>query len=155
MRYASRFAKMISIMLIAFGASNAQGEKATPAEAIAFAKKAVEYIKTNGAEKAFAEFRNHKGKFIDRDLYVSVYDLKGFCVAHPDPKKNRTDLSNETDPTGKLVIKERLAIANQYGKGWANYKGKSLLTSDIVDKSVYVEKCDDYIVCVAVYGFVQ
>jgi signal transduction histidine kinase len=104
---------------------------------------------------AFAEFRNRKGTFIDRDLYISVYDLKGFCVAHPDPKKNQTDLSNETDPTGKLVLKERLAIANQYGKGWANYKGKSLTGSEIVDKSVYVEKYENYIVCCAVYGFVQ
>jgi cytochrome c len=153
MKNVQRVAVVSLITLIVFGSAMAQGQKGTPADAIAFVKKATEFIKANGTEKAFAEFRNAKGKFIDRDLYISVYDMKGFCVSHPDPKKDRKDLSNETDPTGKLVIKERLAIANTQGKGWCNYKGKALQGTEIVDKTVYVEKYEDYIVCCAVYGF--
>lgn len=154
MKQITRFAVLCGFIAAAFAPAAAQ-EKTTPADAIAYVKKAIAYMKANGAEKAFVEFRNKKGKFIDRDLYISVYDLKGFCVAHPDPKKNKTDLSDEKDPAGKLVIKERLALATQYSKGWATYKGKSLDGTAVVDKSVYLEKEGDYIVCCAVYGLVQ
>ncbi len=154
MKHVSTFAVLCSLIMAVLVPATAQ-EKTTPADAIAFVKKAVAYIKANGAEKAFVEFRNKKGKFIDRDLYISVYDLNGFCVAHPDPKKNKTDLSGEKDSAGKLVLKERLALAAQYGKGWATYKGKSLDGTVVVDKSVYLEKDGNYIVCCAVYGLVQ
>ncbi len=54
----------------------------TPKEAEALVKKAVSEIKSVGKEKAFAEISNPQGKFIDRDLYIFVYDLNGKCVAH-------------------------------------------------------------------------
>ncbi len=141
--------------LIFGGIVSAQVKIGKPADAEAYVKKAIEYIKANGTDKAFAEFSNPKGKFIEGDLYISVYDMKGFCVSHPDPKKNKVDLSEEKDPTGKLVLQERLALAKQNGKGWANYKGKRLGSNELVDKTVYVERYDKYIVCCAVYGFMK
>ena len=57
-------------------------EKGTTAEAESMVKKAVAYYKANGKDKSFAEFSNPKGQFVDRDLYIFVYDLTGKCVAH-------------------------------------------------------------------------
>ena len=54
----------------------------TKDEATAMVKKAVGFIKANGADKAYAEFSNPKGQFVDRDLYIAVYDMTGKCLAH-------------------------------------------------------------------------
>ena len=40
-------------------------------------QKAVAHIKADGAEKAYGDFTNKSPDFIDRDLYVTVYDLDG------------------------------------------------------------------------------
>jgi hypothetical protein len=45
-------------------------------------KKAKAFIKANGQEKAFAEFSNPKGQFVDRDIYIFVFDKKGNTLAH-------------------------------------------------------------------------
>jgi cytochrome c len=46
-------------------------------DAIAMVRKAVAFIKEQGAEKAYPEFTNKDAKFIDRDLCVVVYRLDG------------------------------------------------------------------------------
>jgi cytochrome c len=56
-------------------AALAAAEQGSADEASAMVKKAVAYLKTNGKEKTLAEASNHKGQFIDRDLYLSIYDL--------------------------------------------------------------------------------
>ena len=35
-------------------------------------KKAIQFITANGRDKAFAEFSNTKGRFVDRDLHIAV-----------------------------------------------------------------------------------
>ena len=72
-------------------------EFGTPAEAEAMVKKAVAEIKANGKDKAFAEFNNPKGKFTDRDLYITVYDMNGKCLSHgANPKMTRVLVTIET-----------------------------------------------------------
>ncbi len=127
-------------------------EKGTPAEAEAMVKKAIASIKANGNEKAFAEISNPKGKFIDRDLYVFVYDLNGTCVAHgANQKMIGKDLSDQKDADGKAFVKERIEIAKTKGKGWQDYKFPNPLSKKIEQKRAYVEKCEDYIVGCGVY----
>src|SRR5215213_3371204 len=50
-------------------------------DAIAMVKKAVSFIKEQGAEKAYPEFTGKAANFIDRDLYVVVYQLDGKVLA--------------------------------------------------------------------------
>jgi signal transduction histidine kinase len=122
-------------------------DKGTPAEAEALVKKAIEYIKANGKDKAFAEFTNPKGTFTDRDLYIFVYDMDGKVLAHgQNPKMIGKDLSDLTDPDGKLFVKERIKIAKTKGNGWQNYKFSNPLTKKIEDKTAYIEKYENYIV---------
>ncbi len=50
---------------------------------VAFVDSAVAYAKTQGREKALAEFNNKNGSFIKGELYIYAYDFNGTTLAHP------------------------------------------------------------------------
>jgi hypothetical protein len=59
--------------------------------------------KEQGAEKAYPELTNKAGKFIDRDVYVVVYQLDGKVLAHGSNEKFvGKDMSEAQDVDGKL-----------------------------------------------------
>jgi cytochrome c len=127
-------------------------EFGTPAQAEAMVKKAVAEIKAIGKEKALAEISNPKGKFIDKDLYVFVYDMNGKCVAHGfNQKMIGKDLIDMKDPDGKFYVKERVEISKTKGKGWQDYKFTNPLTKKVEHKTAYIEKVDDLIVGCGAY----
>jgi hypothetical protein len=73
-----KIAALLGILVLAWGFHAAQAaDKGSKEEAVALAKKAVAFLKTNGPDKAFKEFNNPKGQFVDRDLYVFVGDMQG------------------------------------------------------------------------------
>lgn len=138
---------VVGITGVSFGA-----EGPSRKEAEAMVKKAVAFIKANGKEKAFAEFNNHKGKFTDRDLYITVYDLNGKCLSHgQNTKMVGKDLIELKDSDGKLFIKERMNTARTAGKGWQDYKYTNPVTKTIEQKSVYFQKYEDVVVAGGIY----
>ena len=144
----------ILVGLFALGIGNLAwaAEVGTAAEAEAMVKKAVAYIKANGKEKAYAEIGNPKGQFVDRDLYISVYDLNGKCLAHgANPKMVGKDLIGLKDPDGKAFVKERMEVAQTKDKFWLDYKFTNPLTKKIEPKSMYSEKMGDIIVSCGIY----
>lgn len=127
-------------------------ETGTASEAEGMVKKAVAFLKANGKEKGFAEISNPKGKFVDRDLYVFVYDTNGKCVAHGfNQKMVGKDLLEQKDADGKYYVKERVEIAKTKGKGWQDYKFTNPLTKKLESKSAYLEKYEDYVVGCGIY----
>src|SRR5256885_14176808 len=79
------FTAAVAALVLAFGIqAHAQkdAKKGTAAEATAMVQKAVAHIKKVGRDKAFADFSSKKEPWVDRDLYVVVYDLKGRVLAH-------------------------------------------------------------------------
>src|SRR4030042_5502412 len=103
----------VSFLALMAGSITFAAEFGTAAEAVAMVKKSVQLIKTEGKEKAFAAFCDPKGKFVDRDLYIFVYDMDGKCVAHGfNPKMIGKDLREMKDPDGKYYVKERIEIVN-------------------------------------------
>ena len=134
------------------GAVRAEEKGGTPEEAVAMVKKASAYLRANGAQKAFAEITNPRGRFVDRDLYVTVYDLAGNCLAHGfNPKmvgKNMLDLK---DPDGKAFIKERSELAKTRDQFWIDYRYINPITKQIGKKSMYTEKVGDLLVSCGVY----
>lgn len=105
---------VMSFMMSGVGHAADQG---TSAEAEAMVKKAVAYIKANGAEKAYEEFTNGKS-FKDRDLYIIVYDLNGKNLAQgANPKLVGKDLIGLKDPDGKPLIQMFVDLAKSKGKG--------------------------------------
>jgi hypothetical protein len=57
-------------------------EFATKEQAVAMVKKAVTFIKKQGPDKAYVEISDKGGSFHDRDLYITVLDLKGKVLAY-------------------------------------------------------------------------
>ncbi len=125
---------------------------ATAEQAQAMVKKAVAHIKTDGAAKAYANFSAKKPEFIDRDLYVVVYDLTGSVLAHGQNEKmvgkNLIDLK---DPDGKAFVRERVDMAKTQADFWQDYKFVDPVTKKVLPKTMYCERLNDTAVCAGVY----
>jgi cytochrome c len=119
-------------------------DRGTADEASALVKKGITYLKANGAEKAYAAFNDPQGQFVDRDLYLFVFDMNGKTLAHGANKKlldkNLIDLK---DADGKPFIKEFVTVASTKGQGWVDYKWPHPQTKAIEQKSSYVQKLGD------------
>jgi cytochrome c len=129
------------------------GDQGTKEEAVAMVKKAIEYIKANGNEKAFEEISNPKGKFIDRDLYVVVYDMTAKCLAHGQ-KINMVgkELIDFKDTDGKEYMKERVELMKKQPSAWQDYKFMNPVSKEIESKSMYIERSGDLIVGCGIYN---
>lgn len=141
-----------ALVAIAMHGSALAGDTGTAAEAMAMVKKAGEYLKANGKEKAFAEFSNPKGSFKDRDLYIMVYDMNGVSRAHgANPKLIGKDLIQLKDADGTFIVKSFVDLAKSKGKGWVDYKWPNPVSKAIEAKSTYVEKHDDVLIGAGIY----
>ena len=135
--------------LVSYGDSKDAGTKD---EAVAMVKKAIEFIKSNGREKAFAEFTDTKGKFIDRDLYIVVYDMSMKCLAHGQKKSMvGQDMIEFKDVDGKEYIKERLELIKKSPTAWQGFKFMNPVSKKIEPKEMYLEKFEDLVVGCGVY----
>jgi cytochrome c len=130
----------------------AAAEKGTKEEAVAMVKKAIEYAKANGNENAFSEINNPKGQFVDRDLYVVVYDMNGKCLAHgANQKMVGRELIDNKDIDGKEFMKERIALMKANNTAWQEYKFMNPVTKQIEPKLMYLEKHGELIFGCGVY----
>lgn len=127
-------------------------DRATKKEAVAMVKKAVAAYKAGG-EKSFALFTAPSKKFVSKDLYITVYDLSGKCVAHgQNIKQVGKDLIDMKDPDGKAFVRERVDLAKSKGTFWQDYKFTDPLTKQVLAKQMYCEKADDKnIICGGIY----
>lgn len=148
MRFAL-FALCVSLPLSTLAAEGG----ASKDEAVAMVKRGVAHIKKVGAEKAYAEFSDRKGAFIDRDLYLVVYGLDGKCLAHGgNAKQVGRDLLQLTDVDGKFFVKERVELARQKPTGfWQSYKFTNPENKRIEPKVMYCERHGETAVCGGVY----
>lgn len=143
---------LIAIMIQMFFVSFAFADAGTADEAKALMDKAVAYVKANGKDKAFAEFTNKKGSFVDRDLYIFAVDFKGLTVAHGGNEKLvGKDMLGLKDADGKLFIQAFIEMAKTKGTGWVDYKWVNPQTNKIENKSTYVQKVDDYFLGCGIY----
>ena len=130
---------------------HASNDRATKAEAEAMVAKGVAAVKAKG-EAVYADITAPSKTFVDRDLYLVVYDNTGKCLAHgQNPKQVGKDLIALKDPDGKEFIKERVQLASTKAKFWQDYKFTDPLTKTVQPKQAYCEKVGNLIVCGGVY----
>jgi signal transduction histidine kinase len=130
---------------------HASNDRATKAEAEAMVAKGVAAVKAKG-EAAYADITAPSKTFVDRDLYLVVYDNTGKCLAHgQNPKQVGKDLIALKDPDGKEFIKERVQLASTKAKFWQDYKFTDPLTKTVQPKQAYCEKVGNLIVCGGIY----
>ena len=147
---------LAAVLVIAFGmpAFAQDKSKGTAAEATAMVDKAIAHIKKVGREKAFADFSSKKAPWVDRDLYVVVYDMKGKVLAHgANEKMIGKDVIELRDNDGKFFVKERVEMMSKGpdAKGWQDYKFMNPVSRQIEPKSMYLHRYEDLIVGCGIY----
>jgi len=130
---------------------HAAGERATKSEAESMVAKGVAAVKAKG-EAAYADITAPSKTFVDRDLYLVVYDNTGKCLAHgQNAKQVGKDLISLKDPDGKEFVKERVELASTKAKFWQDYKFTDPLTKTVQPKQAYCEKLGSLIICGGIY----
>jgi len=126
---------------------------ASPADqAKAMVEEAVAFFNANGKQKTLTEISTPKGKWVKGELYVFAYDLNGVVVAHPiNPKLIGKNLIDVPDAAGKTFRKDIAEVARTKGTGWVDYKYKNPSTNKIEDKSTFLMKAGDVIICCGTY----
>jgi cytochrome c len=148
-----------------------QGEQAAPAaqrpspttltvprgsakQAQALLDKAVSYLQEQPPEKAYAAFNNQKGRFVEGDLYVFVFDLEtGIMHAHGGRPEGLVGMNvlDLRDASGKPLIREMVEVARTKGSGnveymWLNYRINHLET-----KNSFIQRVGNNVVGVGYY----
>jgi signal transduction histidine kinase len=143
---------LAACLALAWGGTALAASNATKDEAVALVKKGVAAISTMGAEKAYAEFSNPAGKWVDRDLYLAVFRLDGTALAHgANAKQIGVNLMDRKDIDGKEFIRERMELAKAKPSFWQDYKFTNPTSKKIEPKTMYCERQADTVVCAGVY----
>jgi cytochrome c len=142
--------KRIFRMLAAAGVALASlcasaGDVGTIDEARALVKKAIAYADKNGRDKAFDEFSKSPGPFVDRDLYIVVYDMDGLALAHPNPKWRGKNMMEMRDQSGHNWVKERTELAKKAPSGLQDTQIFNPMTKKVEPKRNYWERHGDLI----------
>jgi cytochrome c len=128
-------------------------DQATPEEAKALAEKAVAHFKEVGPEKAIADFNDANGGYVDRELFVVVYDpehkIQG---SYGIPVLRGKDASTLKDVEGKEFGKEIIELAKTKGSGWVDYRMTNPVTKKVGLKRSWVVGVDDYVIFVGAFG---
>lgn len=142
---------MLPLVALALSASVHAQDRATKEQAVAMVGKGVAALKANGAA-VYAEMTAPNKTFVEKDLYLVVYDMNGKCLAHgQNPTQVGKSLLGLKDPDGKEFVKERVELAKAKGKFWQDYKFTDPLTKSVLPKAMYCEKVNDVAVCGGIY----
>jgi len=112
--------------------------QASADEAHDLVMKAVAHIAQRGREQAFADFHDGHGGFVDRDLYIFVFDRNStICVfgSRPDLVGQPAGAIPGLEPTSFL---EQAWSAADGGGGWIQYDVISPGTKEVTPKESYI-----------------
>lgn len=142
--------KLLTVFTVLAGLAPALGAlAATPEEAKDMAERAAQYLREHGADATFDAINDLQGPFRKGDLYVFVHDTTGLVRAHGGYAtlvgKNTIRL---TDVDGKFFVKEIVSIQD---RGWVDYKWQNPETKRLSEKTVYVIRVGDLLVCSGAY----
>ncbi len=120
-------------------------ERGTPDEAKALVERAAKHLHAVGPEKAIPDFKDPKGGYQDRDLFVFAYgpDLKILPAGGP-PALTGRDATALKDVDGKEFGKAIIAAA-EAGGGWVEYRMANPATKKTEAKKTYAVKVDGYV----------
>lgn len=150
-----------SLIILLFGlfaaTAPAAAESATKEECVEMSKAAAQMLLEN-KEAGIAEIAKKDGKFVWKDTYVFLMDIKGNMLAHPIiPQLTekgslfRVSDKNKTEP--KYIFVEFVNMAEEKGEGWIDYKWPRIGERDPSDKHTFIMRVGntDMIVGAGVY----
>ncbi|TXT40843.1 MAG: methyl-accepting chemotaxis protein [Comamonadaceae bacterium] len=105
---------------------------------------ALEHLRRAGYEQAVRDFHNPKGAFIDRDMYIFIFDRAGYYVVHGSmPEKDGTDLRAIAGLNAQKLVDDAWAVCDEDEGGWVNYTITNPVTREVQAKTSYVIPLDD------------
>ena len=147
----TKLALALALTMTAVAAGAAE-QRVTAKEAEAMVKVGVAHIKAGPRDKALADITDKKGKFVDRELYLTVYTPDGTAMAHGANEKfvgkNMIELR---DADGKEHIRERMEMAKTKASFWQDFKFVNPVTKKMEPKQMYCEKANELVVCGGIY----
>jgi cytochrome c len=129
-------------------------DPATPEEAKALAERAAAHFNDVGPEKAIADFNDGAAGYVDRELFVVVYDpenrIKG---SYGIPALRDKDATLLKDVEGKEFGKEIIAVARSQGTGWVEYRMTNPVTHKVgLKKSWVIGLGGNYVLFAGAFG---
>jgi signal transduction histidine kinase len=120
--------------------------------AVKLVKSAVAYISANGVEKGLDILNDPKSEFVKGELYVFAYDTNGVMMANSF-KQNLVgqNVLDVPDTAGKKYRREMVEVAKTKGSGWVDYQSQNPKTKKMEQKTTYIEKTGDLIICCGIF----
>jgi methyl-accepting chemotaxis protein len=110
----------------------------TADEALALANRAHALVQSVGFDEAFKAFHDPQAGYVDRDLYVFVFDRQGiYRVMGADIRRVGSSLFDAPGVDAQQLLEDAWHRCDQ-GGGWVEYNIINLATSDVRGKSSYV-----------------
>ena len=114
----------------------------TADEALSMTTRAYDLVQSVGFDKAFEAFHDKGGEFLDRDLYIFVFDRRGvYRVMGADVSKVGTSLSDAPGLNAQRLVEDAWHRCEQ-GGGWVEYDITNPVTGEVRGKSSYVLPLD-------------
>jgi cytochrome c len=123
-------------------------------QAQALLDKATQYLQDHPPETAYAAFNNQKGRFVQGDLYVFVFDLDtGIMHAHGGAPEGLVGMNvlDLRDASGKPLIREMAEVAKTKGSGSVDYVWLNRKTNHIESKTSLLKRVGNSVVAVGYY----
>jgi len=120
----------------------ADGHSATVAECIEMSKKAAEAV-LQDKDATLAEISKKDGKYVWKDSYVFVMDLKGKMLAHPMmpglmKMKSLLSTPDKNSKEPKMLFVDFVVTAGTKGEGWVEYMWPKPGSTEPSIKETYV-----------------
>ncbi len=100
-------------------------------DVVVFTKRAQDYLRRNGVQRALEDFMNPSSQFVAGRMYVFAYRVTGECLAE----------WAEPEQVGRIVATgflEAVQEAAERGGGWVKNTARDPLTGEPVEKESYV-----------------
>jgi cytochrome c len=127
--------------------------RANRAEAQALLDRAVDFLKSNRPEAAFANFSNPQGDFVQDDQYVFAVGLEDgrYRASGASPQLNGMDVRGMKDAAGKPLFEDMIAVAQKKGSGMVDYVWRNPATNAVEAKHTLVQRVGDVLLGVGFY----
>lgn len=127
--------------------------RATRVEAQALLDRAVNYVKSDGAEKAFVAFNDPQGGFMHDDQYVFVIGIDNgrYRASGASPHLNGMDVRGMKDAAGNPLFEEMIELARKDGKGTVEYVWRNPATNAVESKHTLIQRVGTVLLGVGYY----
>jgi cytochrome c len=124
----------------------------TPDEAKSLAERAAIHLREVGPKQAIADFNDPNGGYCDRNLFVVTYDQQHKVVSSIRvPAYLGRDATRFVDEDGEEFGKAIIAMAEDHGAGWVDYRMTNPATMKVELKTSYVIVAGGYVLMVGAY----